>query len=266
VLVFDDCSEDGTWDYLCSVHDPKLRIMRNPRRMAMGPAWNSAVRASSGEYVFILQDDDLALPGLVSRIRRAVSDYPAVGLICFATWLIRDDAAEPLLFWQPDEEEYVPGPQALLRFARRWTISSTQVVFSRSAFDEHGGFDETSPVMSDAEAILRWMIHYDTLLLRDRLSLRRVWSGSVSAATEGTEEMADTMTFLVKSVLYHAASSGRFGPRQIAQLRKWLPRTFLKPLRPGRPTRSTRARLGRAGWGLLNWLRALVRPRRRGRA
>jgi len=38
VIVVDDCSTDGTWDYLQTIHDPRLRIIRHETNKGGGAA------------------------------------------------------------------------------------------------------------------------------------------------------------------------------------------------------------------------------------
>jgi hypothetical protein len=74
------------------------------------------------------------------------------------------------------------------------------VVFQRAVFDRLGGFDETFPVGSDAEVILRWMLSCTTLVLPDVLARRRYWEGSTSARMEPTSAMSATMRALGESL------------------------------------------------------------------
>ncbi|HEV7876733.1 hypothetical protein [Bradyrhizobium sp.] len=121
----------------------------------------------------------------------------------------------------------MPAPDALLQFASHWTVSSSQVVFSRDVYARHNGFDLTAPILSDAHAILRWMIDADTIVYPDPLSLRRRWLGSVTAKTRNSSEMAETMTFLVKNVLHHATASKTLTAAQLSKLQSALERTFV---------------------------------------
>jgi glycosyltransferase involved in cell wall biosynthesis len=228
IVVVDDCSPDHTWDYLRSIESSKLRIFRNNSRLGMGPNWNQAVSLSGGEYIFLLQDDDLALPSLLARASDLLDKYEGVDLICCSTCLIGEDENDRSIFWEPEREELLPAPQALIYFARHWTLSSTQVIFSRATYDTCGGFDETSPIMSDAEAILRWMIYSETLLVPETLALRRSWAGSVTSATQDTQAMVETMTFLVNRVSRTAKASGIFSRSQVNDLRNTLRQTFIK--------------------------------------
>jgi hypothetical protein len=228
VVVVDDCSPDETWEYLRSVESERLRVFRNETRLGMGRNWNKAVRLSAGEYVFILQDDDVATSHLLARAAALFDTYEGVDLICSATCLIGDDENERRLFWQPEREEVMSAPRALLYFTDFWALSSTQVIFSRALFERHGEFDLTPPIMSDAEAILRWMIHATTLVVPETLALRRAWSGSVTSATSSSPEMVETMRFLVRSVSAQAEESGQFDADQLRLLREQLSRSFVE--------------------------------------
>ncbi len=59
IVVLDNRSEDGTWDYLQSIQNPRLKVFRNSHRLPAANNWNEAVRLSSGEYVYMLADDNV---------------------------------------------------------------------------------------------------------------------------------------------------------------------------------------------------------------
>ena len=79
-------------------------------------------------------------------------------------------------------------------------FSSTQLFFQRAVFDRLGGMDETFPIGSDAEVILRWLLSCHDPVLPDVLARRRRWEGSTSASMEATSAMSDTMRALVSSL------------------------------------------------------------------
>jgi hypothetical protein len=201
LVIVDDASEDGTWDYLSGLSG--VRAYRNPKRIGLAGNFNRAVELSRGRYVFILQDDDLAEPEMVSTL--AAEAGPE--LICFATCFIDGDGRNPRIYWQSERRLLVP-PAALLEFADGMSVSSTQVIFKRAVFDRLGGLDETFPIGSDAEAILRWMLSCTTLILPVVLARRRVWDGSTSAHVQSTSAMSDTMRALIASISSRARKAG----------------------------------------------------------
>ena len=227
LVIVDDASEDGTWDYISGLTG--VRAYRNPARIGLAANFNRAVELSRGRYVFILQDDDLAEPRLVSTL--AAEAGPE--LICFATCLIDGDGRNPRIYWRTERRLLMP-PAALLEFAAKWRISSTQVIFERAVFDRLGGLDESFPIGSDAEAILRWMLSCTTLILPDVLARRRVWEGSTSAHVEPTPAMSETMDALVASIGSRARSAG-LGGGQLRSLERSLHASFTAPYAARRP-------------------------------
>jgi glycosyltransferase involved in cell wall biosynthesis len=217
VVVVDDASRDDTWEYLEALDDTRLRAIRQPTRVGMAANWNHAVREARAPFVYILQDDDLVEPTLVSRCRCALDENPSAQMVIFSTLLIDVEGKSERIFWTPGHERVVDPPNGLLQFARNWRISSAQVVFARHLHEVYGGFDLNLPVMSDAEAILRWLTAVPVVLLPVALARRRVWTGSVTSETTDTPAMIETMRGLVQNVLHEARRSG-FGEAQIAEL------------------------------------------------
>jgi glycosyltransferase involved in cell wall biosynthesis len=226
VLVADDCSDDETWSYLQSIKCPRLRIMRNDRRLGMAINWKKAIESSQGRFIYVLQDDDVALPQLLSVSSSLFDRYQGAELLCFATCLIDHAGQNAEMYWRPEQETVLRAPEALLQFAKHWAISSSQVLFSRDVYERHNGFDLTAPILSDADGILRWMINTDTILYPDPLALRRRWSGSVTARTRHSSAMVSTMKFLVKNVLQRAIASKKLTATELSKLESALEKTF----------------------------------------
>lgn len=197
VVVVDDASEDGTWEYLCGLSG--VRISRNRTRLGLAANWNHAISLSRGHYVLILQDDDLAEPNLVSRL--AAEAGP--DLICFANCQIDAKGGNRVLYWQ-SERRLLEPPDGLLEYAAGPLFSSTHLLFRREVFERLGGMDETLPVGSDVEMIMRWLLSSQLLMLPDVLTLRRNWEGSTSAAIQGTALMSDTMRAVVSRIVARA--------------------------------------------------------------
>ncbi len=232
IVVLDNRSEDGTWEYLQSFKEnPRLKVFRTSQRLSQGQNWNEAVRQSSGEFVYILQDDNVVMPEMLAKISDSMARHEKVDLVHFAVRYTYEDERDQVTgAWQPEGEELLPAPQALMRFAREYTVATSFMVFSRAVYDRYGGFDEESPsypVLIDIEFILRWMVHCNTLIIPDSLAMHRIWSGTVWATTKWSPEMFTAMTYLVNRVLRFAADSGRMDADQLEELRQTLVQTFL---------------------------------------
>jgi glycosyltransferase involved in cell wall biosynthesis len=217
VVVVDDASPDNTWEYLEALDDTRLRAVRQPGRTGMAANWNRAVSEARAPFVYVLQDDDLVEPTLVSRCLCALGENPSAEMVIFSTLLIDVAGKSERIFWAPEHEHVVNPPDGLLQFARNWRISSAQVVFARHLHEAYGGFDLNLPIMSDAEAILRWLTAAPAVLLPVALARRRVWTGSVTSQMTETPAMIETMRGVIQSVLDEARRSG-FSEPQMAEL------------------------------------------------
>src|SRR4051794_15473312 len=66
LIVVDDCSTDDTGQYLATLADPRLHVIRTPRNGGPSCARNLGLARASADVVALLDDDDIYLPGRLS--------------------------------------------------------------------------------------------------------------------------------------------------------------------------------------------------------
>jgi glycosyltransferase involved in cell wall biosynthesis len=76
VVVVDDMSEDGTWEWLSSLQHPGVRVLRMERHGERSAARNLGLDHAQGNYVLFLDDDDLLAPGALSYLQRNAEKCP----------------------------------------------------------------------------------------------------------------------------------------------------------------------------------------------
>lgn len=59
LIVVDDCSSDGTWEWVSGLSDERVRPFRLEQHGERSTARNTGLRAARGQYVLFLDDDDL---------------------------------------------------------------------------------------------------------------------------------------------------------------------------------------------------------------
>src|SRR5690606_7081522 len=67
ILVTDDGSSDGTPDQVRAVQDPRIALQVLPENRGACIAMNEAIRRARGEFIVVLNSDDVFLPGKLSR-------------------------------------------------------------------------------------------------------------------------------------------------------------------------------------------------------
>lgn len=94
IVISDNCSTDGTADYLATLDDPRIVVLRQPRNLGMIGNWNECLRRATGEYFLLLSDDDLLEPQAIERLVSAIERAPAPEEIAFShcrCWVIDKD-------------------------------------------------------------------------------------------------------------------------------------------------------------------------------
>jgi glycosyltransferase involved in cell wall biosynthesis len=61
-LIIDDCSTDGTYEYLKSLTDPRMNLIRKPQNSGYTVSLNMGLELAKGEYIARMDGDDISLP------------------------------------------------------------------------------------------------------------------------------------------------------------------------------------------------------------
>jgi glycosyltransferase involved in cell wall biosynthesis len=141
VVVVNDGSTDDTASVLARYGD-RVRVITQPNR-GLSAARNAGVRASSGEYVAFLDDDDEWMPEKLARCVPLLDADPACALVY--TFALKIDpqgeliGSQSLTDGRPDGIES-PTMEEMLK--RPWNVVPSQFVVRRDIFERCGGFHE----------------------------------------------------------------------------------------------------------------------------
>lgn len=100
LIVVDDGSTDETPDVLASIHDPRLRLVRQENQ-GLSAARNAGAAIAAGEWLTFLDDDDEALPGWLEIFRRQINGS-ACGVVCCGG-IIVDEQGRTLQTVKPEQ-------------------------------------------------------------------------------------------------------------------------------------------------------------------
>ena len=81
VIVVDNASEDGTSEYLSTVHDSRVRCINRSETQSMAANWTQAIAETSGKYVKLMCADDMLLPGCIEQQVAALDSVAEASLV-----------------------------------------------------------------------------------------------------------------------------------------------------------------------------------------
>ena len=147
VIVVDNGSSDGSADM--AERDFGCRVIRNAENRGFCAANNQGIRAASGDFIALLNNDAEAEPDWLPALRRACASGPDIGMAASKILVWEDpriiDKAGHLMF--PDGQNRGRGSGAWDRgqFDREEEVlwpDGCAAMYRRAMLDEIGGFDE----------------------------------------------------------------------------------------------------------------------------
>ena len=152
VVLVDDGSTDGSRAAIEPfLADPRFRLLAQANS-GISAARNTAIRASTGEFIALLDQDDLWLPEKLQRQIEITAQNPQAGMIFTNAELFSEDGI--IGKYYPDRAAY-PRPEILEHLLEENPFCAGTMMVRRSCLDEFGLFDETVPGVDDYEMWLR---------------------------------------------------------------------------------------------------------------
>lgn len=152
VLVMDDGSTDGTWEYLCALKDPRVHFHRVENGGSAAKARNAGLSLLCNEWIAFQDSDDQWLPDKLEKQMQAVDAAPEpVGLV--SARISRGVNGTDWVF--PPPSIPLPPTHAFEDMLRGNRISTAATIIRRDCIDRYGDFDESLPALEDWEYFLR---------------------------------------------------------------------------------------------------------------
>jgi len=149
-IVVDDGSTDDTPKLLANYRDPRLQTYRLPANCGIGIARNVGIRCAKGEYIAIMDGDDIAFPQRLSAQARFLDKNPGVHILGTRTVRVQDTPANIINKPpHPVEDAIIKSRLLLLNgtaminptsMVRRQFIDKHQLLYASISIDEDHEF------------------------------------------------------------------------------------------------------------------------------
>ena len=81
LIVVDDASTDATREVIRRFADPRVRLLENDRNLGISASTNRAVGVSRGEYLALMDDDDISLPDRIKAQLVYLENHPEIMIL-----------------------------------------------------------------------------------------------------------------------------------------------------------------------------------------
>ena len=191
ILVTDDGSADRTVAEIRAIADPRISLAVLSQNQGACMAMNSSIRRASGEYVAVLNSDDVFLPGKLAKQVEYLDLHPEVAAV-FAWPMFLGENGDP---YGDDEHK-----EKVLRTANRrrheWlrhfffegnALCHPSVLIRRRCYDDVGLYNPALAQLPDLEMWIRLLRHNDIHLLEEALVGFRIRDNQMNASAARPE-------------------------------------------------------------------------------
>lgn len=194
-LVIDDCSTDGTVEWLRSQPEYEFaRLHIQPKNGGASIARNTGIGMARGELIVFIDSDDLLAPNQIETAVEVFASNPNVGLFACDSTIIGPDS--DVLFagrtWHEIQSELKNYPVRTGRRALKDVFIFSNIfpgfTLPKVVLEELNGFDQSLFPMDDYDLMLRVAgAGYDVYYQHEPLALRREHSGQCSGPANSVE-------------------------------------------------------------------------------
>jgi glycosyltransferase involved in cell wall biosynthesis len=201
IVIVDDGSTDNTREVVDSYRPKlqgKLQYIHQPNR-GLPAARNTGIRAARGEFIALLDADDVWLPHRLARGLAVLDAHPETGLV--HARVVRIDPRGSVTGQLKVEPKYMSGRIACYIYTRRAHIVCPTVMFRRSCLEAVGWFDEAMQATEDRDLWFRIALRYQVAYIDEVLAQYRISPSS----------MTSNLDRLLKGQLYFVAKHRNSG-------------------------------------------------------
>jgi glycosyltransferase involved in cell wall biosynthesis len=205
VIVVDDGSTDGTGELLRERYGERIRYVWQ-RNGGVSNARNQGMRLARGDFIALLDSDDLWEPTKVEKQVGFLRAHPDFGMVLTDVRRV-DGAGNPIDVFRRRDVIRADG-DALADVLRNPALVPASILIRRSVFERLGGFDESLRTAEDIEFHLRIAAAFKIGVIEDILTTAaRSNDGLSSLATSDSDYVQVVEKFIADHAerLSHAA-------------------------------------------------------------
>jgi glycosyltransferase involved in cell wall biosynthesis len=177
LIIVNDASTDDTGKILEGFSDPRIKVETHKRRLGPARSRNDAIEKSSGEYIAIMDADDISAPERIEIQARFLDENKDIGLVGSGRLEIDSDGT-------PLYPKYFPSDDNLIKknILKESCFCHPSIMFRKTIFQKIGGYREEFEVSEDFDMLLRFAEVSRMYNLKNILYMKRLSMNSLSIA------------------------------------------------------------------------------------
>ena len=179
IIFLNNASTDNTKDIIFSYQNHKIKYYENVEKVTLGKARNQALNYSNGDYVAILDSDDIWLPDKLELQMKLMSKNKDIGFSYSDSYVFNGENILFSIFKKSKPKDgLIFG--SLLETVQSYISSETLIYDKRKLIDSNIEYNEDFSMVVDYDVILRLSLNYKVKYVNKVLSQCRLHPNSES--------------------------------------------------------------------------------------
>lgn len=181
-LVLDDCSTDGSWEYLQSLQDSRLMLWRNEKNMGLFYNLNWLAKQARFDLLKLWSQDDIMYPNALGTIARFHEKHPEIGFSYTGVEVIDEEGKVIETDWVDPTPEIIDRALHTKIAFRTGSIAGNiaNVTLTRKALQKVHLFSVTMKIAADTEMLFKIAEHFPVGFIREKIIRLRRHKGQLS--------------------------------------------------------------------------------------
>lgn len=181
-LILDDCSTDGSYEYLQGLKDDRIQLFRNEHNKGLFYNLNFLIKHARSPLIKLWAQDDIMYPDCLSGFVSFHKSHPQIGFSYSGRTIIDENGD----FKENDRVDTTPEIISTELHARIAYYTGSiagniaNVCIDKNALERVGPFNESMKISADFDMWVRLAEHYETGFIKKNLIKLRDHSGQLS--------------------------------------------------------------------------------------
>lgn len=194
IIIVDDGSTDNTREVINSIQDSRIKYIYQDNA-GVSAARNRGINNATGDYIALLDSDDLWYPEKIEKQIKLFNQNPEAGVCrCWTKYItFSGEEIRTLTCRLPSKENLI----------RNFLLNPDTIYFGtlsflvkKKCFDNVGYYNEKMSYAEDWDMLFRLALYYEFINVDEILASVRVNAGSVSRAIDVSKLEEDFIRFL----------------------------------------------------------------------
>lgn len=169
--IIDDCSNDGSWQYLQTLQDDRITLYRNPINKGLFFNLNYLIKNSCGALIKLWSQDDVMYPDCIGEIINFHREHPHIGF-SYSQRDYVDENGKNIPVNKVDNTPTIISTDLHAKislFTGSIAGNISNVTLNKTVLEEVGLFDEQMVVSGDFDMWVRLAKDHETGFIKKKL-------------------------------------------------------------------------------------------------